>query len=419
MEYAEPIEYETKESYNEINFIEELKIKKESAEYKIQFGIKENNFVIKVLPENLLDMAYFQRFFTFNELINISQIFSAYKDLKDIIKVLKDLKFDIEKHIDHIIVKFNVFMPNGKTRLIGLNLKKHLLDNKDMIKYLLNEIILIKNDMRNQREKYNEVIINHDLEIEKLKDKISKVEIKISNLELDNKKYITEISNLKIENKRLSEEFNQKEIKKPKNKKQKLSQTTIFQVKRNNNFLRTKSEEKIISKKFIEENPYHFKPIEINYKFEILEKNPKIFNQVFYKENEKVKFEFTIINKSTEAFPGNGETRLITDKLNSNIYLKDIILNQIKPGEKEKIIVYVNLYNINTKKNKINLVLTIEGKINGNPITLTLIKSIKEVIEFRQEFNLNEKDFDDEKLFFSLQKHKFNKENAFASLFNN
>ena len=419
MEDAEPIEYETKESYNEINFIEELKIKKESAEYKIQFGIKENNLVIKVLPENLIDMAYFQRFFTLNELINISQIFSAYKDVKDIIKVLKDLKFDIEEQIDDIIVKFNVFMPNGKTRLIGLNLKKHLLDNKDMIKYLLNEIVLIKNDMRNQREKYNEVIINHDLEIEKLKDKISKVEIKISNLELDNKKYITEISNLKIENKRLSEELNQKEIKKPKNKKQKLSQTTIFQVKRNNNFLRTKSEEKIISKKFIEENLYHFKPKEINYKFEILEKNPKIFNHVFYNEYEKVEFKFTIINRSTEAFPGNGKTRLITDKMNSNIYLKDIILNQIKPGEKEKIIVYVNLYNIKTWKIKINLVLTIEGKIIGNPITLTLFKSDKRVTEFRQEFNLSEQDYDDLKILSLLQKHNFNYENAFISLFNN
>ena len=136
MEDAEPIEYETKESNNDINFIEEIKIKKENEEYKMQLGIKENNLVIKVLPENLLDMIYFQRFFTLNELINISQIFSAYKDVKDIIKGLKDLKFDIEKQIDDIIVKFNVFMPNGKTRLIGLNLKKHLLDNKDMIKPL-------------------------------------------------------------------------------------------------------------------------------------------------------------------------------------------------------------------------------------------------------------------------------------------
>ena len=418
MEDAEPIIYETKESNNEINFIEELKIKKENEEYKMQFGIKENNLVIKVLTENLLDMAYFQRFFTLNELINISHIFSAYKDVKDIIKVLKDLKFDIEKQIDHIIIKFNVFMPNGKTRLIGLNLKKHLLDNKDMIKYLLNEIILIKNDMRNQSEKYNEVIINHDLEIEKLKDKISKAEIKISSLQLDNKEYITEISNLKIENKRLLEELNKKEIKKSKNKEQKLFQTTIFQVKRNDNFLRARSEEKITSKKFLEENPYHYKPIEINYKFEILEKNPKIFNKIFYKENE-VKFEFTIINKSTEAFPGNGKTRLITDKMNSNIYVKDIILNQIKPGEKEKIIVYVNLYNINTKKNKINLLLTIEGKIIGNPITLTLIKPIKPVIEFYQEFNLSEKDYDYEKIFSLLQKYKFNKGEAFVALFNN
>ena len=121
MEDAEPIVYETKESNNEINFIEELKIKKKNEEYKMQLGIKENNLVIKVLPENLLDMAYFQRFFTLNELINISQVFSAYKDVKDIIKVLKDLKFDIEKQIDDIIVKFNVFMPNGKIILIELN----------------------------------------------------------------------------------------------------------------------------------------------------------------------------------------------------------------------------------------------------------------------------------------------------------
>ena len=372
MEDAGPIEYETKGSNNEINFIEEIKIKKENEEYKIQFGIKKNDLLIKVLPENLIDMIYFQRFFTLNELINITQIFSAYKDMKDIIKVLKDLKFDIEKQIDDIIVKFNVFMPNGKTIIIDLNLKKHLLDNKDMIKYLLNEIILIKNDMKNQIEKYNEERIKNDSDIKYLKEIISKAETKISSLQLDNMNYKTEISNLKIENKKLWEEINQKQIKEPKNNKRKLFQTSIAQVKGNNLF-KKRSEEIIISKKLLEENPDDFKLKEINYKFEILEKNPETFIHTFYNKKENVKFEFTIINKSTIAFPGNGKTRLITEKMNSNIYLKDIILNEIKPGGKEKIIVYVNLNNIDTRKNKINLVLVIEGKIIGNPITLNLV----------------------------------------------
>ena len=415
MEDAEPKVYETKESNNDINFIEEIKIKKENEEYKMQLGIKENNLVIKVLPENLLDMIYFQRFFTLNELINISQIFSAYKDVKDIIKVLKDLKFDIEEQIDDIIVKFNVFMPNGKIILIELNLKKHLVDNKDMIKYLLKEIILIKNDMKNQKEIYNEERVKNDSEIKDLNEKISKAETKISSLQLDNMNYKTEISNLKIENKKLWEEINQKQIKEPKNNKQKLFQTSIAHVK-GNNFGKTKSEEIIISKKLLEENLDDFKPKEINYKFEILEKNPEIFNHTFNNKNENVKFEFTIVNKSTKAFPGNGKTRLITDKVNSNIYLKDIILNEIKPGEKEKIIVYVNLYTIDTRKNKINLVLVIDGKIIGNPITLTLF-DISLIRDFRQEFNLDNQIIDDVKLLSLLQKHNFNYINTFAALF--
>ena len=412
MEDAEPIIYETKESNNEINFIEELKIKKENEEYKIQFGIKENNLVIKVSPENLIDMIYFQRFFTLNELINITQIFSAYKDVKDIIKVLKDLKFDIEEKIDDIIVKFNVFMPNGKSRLIELNLKKHLLDNKKVIKNLINEVILIKNDMKCQKETYNKERINLESEIKKLKENISKVEIKISSLQLDNINYKSEISILKIENKKLWDEIRRKAIKNIKNKVQKLS-NIIIQEKRNR-LVKIKSEDKIISKKVLEESLEKLKLK--NYKFEILEKDPKIFSQLFYPKNKKIKFAFTIINKGTQAFPGNGKTRLITDELNSNIFFRDIILKELKPGEGEKIIIQESLNHIYKFNNKINLVLFIEGKIIGSPITLTLF-DISIVREFRDTFNLDEKDYDDEKTFSLLKENNFDFEMAFSSLF--
>ena len=196
MEYAEPIEYETYQTNidnNEIKFIEEIKIKMENEKYRIQLGIKENDLVIKVLSENFKDMAYYQHYYTLYELQKISQIFSEYKNVKDIVKVLKDLKFQIEKKINGIIIKFNAFMSDGKSKLVELNLYKHLLDNKELIKYLLDEITSIKKDIKSQKEHYNKEKIEHKSEIKDLKEIISKAEIKISSLQKDNMNYKSEI----------------------------------------------------------------------------------------------------------------------------------------------------------------------------------------------------------------------------------
>ena len=63
--------------------------------------------------------------------------------------------------------------------------------------------------------------------------------------------------------------------------------------------------------------------------------------------------------------------------------------------------------------------MNIDGKKIGQPIILSIHVKSKVVEEFRNDFNLSEKDYDDGKLLSLLQKYKFNKEEAFSSLFNN
>ena len=147
MEAAEPIKYETKKPILEntkIDFIEELSVKQEKEEYKIKFGIKDNYLAIKVENEISKNINYYLNFYTLNEFQNFSMIFSLFKSLKDIISFLKNLKYEIEEKNEDLKVKFNIFNPDGKSKLIELNLQKYLKDTSYMIKYLLEEIKSIK-----------------------------------------------------------------------------------------------------------------------------------------------------------------------------------------------------------------------------------------------------------------------------------
>ena len=121
MEAAKPIQIETpipSIENTKINFIEELLIKKDKEEYKIQFGIINNNLAIKVSSEKSKDMFYYQQIYTINELKNVSIIFSMYNSIEDIIKFLRKLKFEIDEKNDELLIKFNVFMPDGQNILL-------------------------------------------------------------------------------------------------------------------------------------------------------------------------------------------------------------------------------------------------------------------------------------------------------------
>ena len=122
MEEAPPIICETdkpKEVDNEINFIEEIKFKQDNEEYNIKFGSKGNDLIIKVVSESLKEIIYYQKNFSLYNIQKIS-LFSGYNNVNDIIKVLKELKFEIEKKNNEITIRFCAFMPNVKANFLDI-----------------------------------------------------------------------------------------------------------------------------------------------------------------------------------------------------------------------------------------------------------------------------------------------------------
>ena len=197
MDDAPPILMETPKTYSKIDYIEEITINKEKENYKIHFGIQGNDLLIKAESENTKNIYYYQYCFTINELQNISMIFSMYKAAKEIIAFLKDLKFEIEEKNENLLLKFNVFMPNGQNKLIELVLKKCLLDTNNIIKYLLEKIKSMETNIKNLEENIKLEKTKHNSEIKELKDNISNLKENNIRYENENKKLWDEINKLK------------------------------------------------------------------------------------------------------------------------------------------------------------------------------------------------------------------------------
>ncbi len=183
-----------------------------------------------------------------------------------------------------------------------------------------------------------------------------------------------------------------------------------------------KKEEKLIKKleiniiKIDENQPPKQPEKNIEYKYELLDKNPERYTQTVYIEDENdIKFEFGIVNTCGVDFPENGKTKFI--KENSKEKHPEYIIDNLKAGKKANVIISIPKKNLKFGVKKLNLILNVDGKNCGEPITLTIIIKSRKVEEFRKEFNLDEKEYDENKLLSALQKHKFIKENAFASLF--
>ena len=197
MDDAPPILMEKPKTYSKIDYIEEITINKEKENYTIHFGIQGNDLLIKAESENTKNIYYYQYCFTINELQNISMIFSMYKAAKEIIAFLKDLKFEIEEKNENLLLKFNVFMPNGQNKLIELVLKKCLLDTNNIIKYLLEKIKSMETNIKNLEENIKLEKTKHNSEIKELKDNISNLKENNIRYENENKKLWDEINKLK------------------------------------------------------------------------------------------------------------------------------------------------------------------------------------------------------------------------------
>ena len=123
------------------NFIEDLIIKQDNKEYKIQFGI--NNFfakdelAIKVCPNR--SKEYYFNHFNLDELQKSVEAFMMYKNIKEIISFLKESEFSIVEGSENLILKFNFFLPNGKQKASEIFLKQYLLDSNEIINNLFEE----------------------------------------------------------------------------------------------------------------------------------------------------------------------------------------------------------------------------------------------------------------------------------------
>ena len=450
MEEAPPIICESekpKEDDNEINFIEELKIKQDNEEYRIKFETKGNGLIIKVVSESSKEIIHYQQYYNLYDLQKIL-IFSAYKYVNDIINVLKELKMEIEKKNNEIIIKFNAFMPNGQKRFIKLNLKRYILNDKEMVKYALDEIISIKNNMKNKEEIYNEEKIKNENEIKKLKEIISKAEAKISKLELDNMNYKNEISNLKNENGKLWKEINQIKLNNinqydsynPINQFQGNAQnnniynninnnninnnmykTQIYRNLNNNNVNQNYSQSNINPNNY---NNYQNQsnppggmrnPNLLNYNFEILEKNPEVFIKLIDDVNQKVKFECTIINNGNKTYPGNENTKLVFFK-NNLTNIGEIDLGGLQPYQKEKLNLDFSGEVFFGPINFIVMGLKIDGEFIDKPIRFKVVNKLVIIEWFRRDYKIKKEDYSDEALLNILKKYDYDLENASASL---
>ena len=228
METAAPISIETPKPSNfssKIVFIDESIFKKENEEYKVQFGIKINDLIIKVIPENIKNFFYYQNCFSLFELQSLSVIFLMYKSISDVISFIKKLKFDIEEKNDELIIKFHIFTPDGENQIIALNLTKSLLGTDSLIKFLFEENKLIK-------ESIKKLETTHESEIKDLKMNVSKNQNELINLKKNIEDYKNEISNLKEENNRMKNELqNLKIIEKENNITPNIINNLIFDSK--------------------------------------------------------------------------------------------------------------------------------------------------------------------------------------------
>ncbi len=121
-----------------MEIIEELILNKEKINYKIQFGIEYNQnelLTIKIFSEQSENLFHYQTTYTISELQKLSKAFSVYETVKDIISLLKKLNYEIQENNDeNMLIRFNIYLPDGQNEVVELNLAKKFNDKKQIVR---------------------------------------------------------------------------------------------------------------------------------------------------------------------------------------------------------------------------------------------------------------------------------------------
>ena len=178
-----------------------------------------------------------------------------------------------------------------------------------------------------------------------------------------------------------------------------------------------KKEEKLVNN--IKEEIKIEERIEYGYKVIPISDN-KLNKEVEEFTVSEVKFDICIENDKDWSWPGQGKTRLIYDKENSELLYEDIELKNLNKNQNQRLIIPFELENMKPGINKCIFHFNVEGINYGEPLVLTVkIKENEQIDNFRAAFELSESDFDNKQLFEALKKHNFNHNDAFSSLFDN
>jgi len=156
----------------------------------------------------------------------------------------------------------------------------------------------------------------------------------------------------------------------------------------------------------------------IKYNYECLTKNPTVEINVGTKQ---VSYEFII--KCSNSLPWINGTKLVCNKMHSNIICHDIELPQLQIGQQTKVVCnFNNLENLNVGKHKTIYEFYVNDKLYGNPLIINI--EIKDYVlndglnKLRNEFQLSKNDYSDERLQGLLRKHNNDIPKVLGELFN-
>ena len=153
--------------------------------------------------------------------------------------------------------------------------------------------------------------------------------------------------------------------------------------------------------------------------------NLMYLQQVIYVGTKFVEFKLTLKNTGIHDWPPN-KTKLVFDQnyqiKGKNIELNSLAKNEVKeynvridglenlPAGEYETGVYFNVNSVNMG-NMMKLKITIKNK-EKDPV----LEYLDEIKKFREEFNLNEEEFPDNKIYELLSENDFNFEKAFMQL---